>query len=97
MSGGSVAAITSATVTPGATSTSTSPSGVTSVLEVLYLVFNEGYAATSGQDLLRRGLCDEARRLVRLLVEVAPGVTVAEVIAATEPPLTFSFALEETA
>ena len=55
---------------------------VTSVLEVLYLVFNEGYAATSGQDLLRRGLCDEARRLVRLLVEVAPGEAEAHGLAA---------------
>ena len=43
-----------------------------SVLEVLYLVFNEGYAATSGDALVRRSLCDEARRLARLLVEVAP-------------------------
>jgi RNA polymerase sigma factor (sigma-70 family) len=43
-----------------------------SVLEVLYLVFNEGYAATSGEDVVRRGLCDEARRLARLLIEVAP-------------------------
>lgn len=43
-----------------------------SVLEVIYLVFNEGYAATSGDSLVRRGLCDEARRLARLLVDVAP-------------------------
>jgi RNA polymerase sigma-70 factor, ECF subfamily len=43
-----------------------------SVLDVIYLVFNEGYAATSGESLVRRGLCDEARRLVRLLVELAP-------------------------
>lgn len=45
---------------------------LTSVLEVLYLVFNEGYAASSGDTLVRRSLCDEARRLARLLVEVAP-------------------------
>jgi RNA polymerase sigma factor (sigma-70 family) len=45
---------------------------VCSVLDVLYLVFNEGYAATSGEGVVRRGLCDEARRLVRLLIEVAP-------------------------
>ena len=45
---------------------------LTSVLEVLYLVFNEGYAASSGDALVRRSLCDEARRLARLLVEVAP-------------------------
>ena len=45
---------------------------VASVLDVLYLVFNEGYAATSGDLLVRRNLCDEARRLARLLVDVAP-------------------------
>lgn len=45
---------------------------VTSVLEVLYLVFNEGYAASAGDDLFRRSLCDEARRLARLLLDVAP-------------------------
>ncbi|MCC6991593.1 MAG: RNA polymerase sigma factor [Acidobacteria bacterium] len=43
-----------------------------SVLDVVYLVFNEGYAATSGDSLVRRGLCDEARRLARLLVDLAP-------------------------
>jgi len=43
-----------------------------SVLEVLYLIFNEGYAATSGDEVVRTGLCDEARRLARLLVDVAP-------------------------
>src|SRR5688572_31926613 len=36
-----------------------------SVLEVIYLVFNEGYAATAGDDLMRPGLCDEALRLGR--------------------------------
>lgn len=45
---------------------------MTSVLDVIYLVFNEGYAATSGESLVRRGLCDEARRLARLLVDLAP-------------------------
>jgi predicted RNA polymerase sigma factor len=55
---------------------------MTSVLEVLYLVFNEGYAATSGETLVRRSLCDEARRLVRLLVEVAPGEAEAHGLAA---------------
>ncbi|MFN7979165.1 MAG: RNA polymerase sigma factor [Vicinamibacterales bacterium] len=44
---------------------------VASVLDVLYLVFNEGYSATSGDALVRRNLCDEARRLARLLVDVA--------------------------
>ncbi len=38
------------------------------VLSVLYLLFNEGYAATSGEDLLRQGLADEAIRLARTLV-----------------------------
>jgi RNA polymerase sigma-70 factor (ECF subfamily) len=44
-----------------------------SVIEVLYLVFNEGYSATAGDDLLRPGLCDEALRLGRILAELAPG------------------------
>lgn len=43
-----------------------------SVMEVLYLVFNEGYSATAGDDLLRPGLCDEALRLGRILAELAP-------------------------
>ncbi len=43
-----------------------------SVLEVLYLVFNEGYAATSGGDWMRPALCDEALRLGRILAELAP-------------------------
>jgi len=43
-----------------------------SVLEVVYLVFNEGYAATAGEDWLRPGLCDEALRLGRILAELAP-------------------------
>lgn len=46
---------------------------LSSVLEVVYLVFNEGYSATSGDDLLRPGLCLEALRLGRLLAELAPG------------------------
>lgn len=46
---------------------------VASVLDVLYLIFNEGYAATSGEALVRRSLCDEARRLARLVATVAPG------------------------
>ncbi len=44
-----------------------------SVLGVIYLVFNEGYAATSGDDLLRPELSGEALRLGRLLAELAPG------------------------
>ncbi|HEY2796571.1 MAG TPA: RNA polymerase sigma factor [Thermoanaerobaculia bacterium] len=43
-----------------------------SVLEVLYLVFNEGYLATAGEDLLRPGLCEDALRLGRVLAELAP-------------------------
>ncbi|GAA0251646.1 RNA polymerase sigma factor [Cryptosporangium japonicum] len=42
------------------------------VLGVVYLVFNEGYSATSGDDLIRPGLCLEALRLGRLLAELAP-------------------------
>src|SRR5260370_562029 len=41
-----------------------------SVLEVLYLIFNEGYTATSGEDWVRPGLCDEAVRLGRILAEL---------------------------
>jgi RNA polymerase sigma factor (sigma-70 family) len=43
-----------------------------SVLEVLYLVFNEGYAATSGSDWMRPALCEEALRLGRVLAELTP-------------------------
>jgi RNA polymerase sigma-70 factor, ECF subfamily len=39
---------------------------------VLYLVFNEGYSASSGSDVVRRDLCDESIRLARLLVELVP-------------------------
>ncbi|GAB3479142.1 RNA polymerase sigma factor [Amycolatopsis cihanbeyliensis] len=42
------------------------------VLGVLYLLFNEGYTATAGADLIRRGLCAEAIRLARLLTELMP-------------------------
>ena len=44
-----------------------------SVLEVVYLIFNEGYTATAGQDWMRPALCDEALRLGRMLAELAPG------------------------
>jgi RNA polymerase sigma-70 factor (ECF subfamily) len=43
-----------------------------SVLEVVYLIFNEGYSATSGGDWMRPALCDEALRLGRILAELAP-------------------------
>ena len=45
---------------------------VTSVLEVVYLIFNEGYAATRGGDWMRPQLCHEALRLGRILVALAP-------------------------
>src|SRR5207248_9434368 len=43
-----------------------------SVLEVLYLIFNEGYSATAGEDWIRPALCEEALRLGRILAELAP-------------------------
>ena len=46
---------------------------LSSVLEVVYLVFNEGYSATAGDDWLRPALCEEALRLGRILAELAPG------------------------
>ncbi len=45
---------------------------LSSVLEVIYLVFNEGYAATAGDDWMRPGLCEDALRLGRILVGLAP-------------------------
>ncbi|MFP5507321.1 MAG: RNA polymerase sigma factor, partial [Gammaproteobacteria bacterium] len=45
-----------------------------SVLEVLYLIFNEGYAATAGDDWMRPGLCEEAQRLGRVLASRLPEV-----------------------
>jgi RNA polymerase sigma factor (sigma-70 family) len=45
---------------------------LSSVLEVIYLVFNEGYSATAGDDWLRPSLCEEALRLGRILAELAP-------------------------
>jgi RNA polymerase sigma factor (sigma-70 family) len=45
---------------------------LSSVLEVLYLVFNEGYSATAGDDWVRPALCEDALRLGRILAELAP-------------------------
>ena len=44
-----------------------------SVIEVVYLIFNEGYTATRGSDWMRPALCQEALRLARVLAELAPG------------------------
>jgi RNA polymerase sigma factor (sigma-70 family) len=43
-----------------------------SVLEVIYLIFNEGYSATTGEDLIRPSLCEDALRLGRILAGLAP-------------------------
>jgi RNA polymerase sigma factor (sigma-70 family) len=45
---------------------------LSSVLEVIYLIFNEGYTATAGGDWVRPALCEEALRLGRILAELAP-------------------------
>jgi RNA polymerase sigma factor (sigma-70 family) len=47
-------------------------SRLASVLEVIYLIFNEGYSATAGSDWMRPTLCEEALRLGRILAELAP-------------------------
>src|SRR4029077_16893774 len=45
---------------------------LSSVLEVIYLVFNEGYTATAGDDWMRPALCEDALRLGRILAELSP-------------------------
>jgi RNA polymerase sigma-70 factor (ECF subfamily) len=45
---------------------------LSSVLEVIYLIFNEGYSATAGDDWMRPALCEDALRLGRVLAELAP-------------------------
>ncbi|MBV8367871.1 MAG: RNA polymerase sigma factor [Candidatus Eremiobacteraeota bacterium] len=45
---------------------------LSSVLEVLYLIFNEGYAATAGEDWMRPALCEDALRLGRVLAQLVP-------------------------
>ena len=47
-------------------------SRLASVLEVIYLIFNEGYSATAGEDWVRPALCEEALRLGRILAELVP-------------------------
>jgi RNA polymerase sigma factor (sigma-70 family) len=48
------------------------PVRMQSVLEVVYLIFNEGYSATAGSDWMRPALCEEAMRLGRILAELTP-------------------------
>lgn len=55
---------------------------VESVLSVVYLIFNEGYTATSGEEWMRAALCDEALRLGRMLVQLLPGESEAQALLA---------------
>src|ERR1700751_5776389 len=48
------------------------PARLASILEVLYLIFNEGYSAMAGDDWMRPALCAEALRLGRVLAELMP-------------------------
>jgi RNA polymerase sigma-70 factor (ECF subfamily) len=45
---------------------------LSSVLEVIYLIFNEGYSATAGDDWVRPALCEDALRLIRILAQLVP-------------------------
>ncbi len=49
------------------------PARLSSVLEVIYLIFNEGYSATAGDDWMRPALCEDALRLGRILAQLTPG------------------------
>ena len=55
-----------------------------SVLEVIYLIFNEGYAATAGDDPIRPSLCLEAQRLARILAQLMPDAEVFGLLALIE-------------
>ncbi len=57
---------------------------LSSVLEVVYLIFNEGYAATAGEDWMRPQLCEEALRLGRILASLAPEPEVHGLVALME-------------
>ena len=56
----------------GAARRRAAPNASSSVLEVIYLIFNEGYSATAGDDWMRPALCEEALRLGRILAGLAP-------------------------
>ena len=49
------------------------PARLRSLLEVIYLIFNEGYSASAGEDWMRPALCEDALRLGRILAELVPG------------------------
>lgn len=57
------------------------PERLENVLRVVYLVFNEGYSASSGEDLVQRELCDEAIRLGRLIAQLLPDAEVLGLLA----------------